>query len=377
MYIWELENWPKFVWNIEELAPRLAAAHQQQGQLLGQSSDLSDELDLQAQMDALIQNAIRTSEIEGENLNVESVRSSVARQLGLPRAGLRDSTVQTDAIVGMLLEATQNLETALTQGELCQWQAALFPDGPGLVNPIGVGELRGEVAMQVVSGRVDRPTVHFEAPPRDQLEQQLAEFLKWFNQPPKALDGLLRAGIAHLWLVTLHPFDDGNGRVTRAVTDRALAQAEQQSIRFYSLSAAIMERRKEYYEQLERSQKGELDITPWLSWFLSVLEDALKQGQACFDRVLKKTRFWQRHSQTLLTERQIKVLNRLLHVGAALEGAEGFEQGINAEKYKSQVKVSKATATRDLTGLLEKGCLTKLPGGGRSTRYVIDYGENA
>jgi len=377
MYIWELENWPKFVWNIEELAPRLAAAHQQQGQLLGQSSDLSDELDLQAQMDALIQNAIRTSEIEGENLNVESVRSSVARQLGLPRAGLRDSTVQTDAIVGMLLEATQNLETVLTQGELCQWQAALFPDGPGLVNPIGVGELRGEVAMQVVSSRVDRPTVHFEAPPRDQLEQQLAEFLKWFNQPPKALDGLLRAGIAHLWLVTLHPFDDGNGRVTRAVTDRALAQAEQQSIRFYSLSAAIMERRKEYYEQLERSQKGELDITPWLSWFLSVLEDALKQGQACFDRVLKKTRFWQRHSQTLLTERQIKVLNRLLHVGAALEGAEGFEQGINAEKYKSQVKVSKATATRDLTDLLEKGCLTKLPGGGRSTRYVIDYGENA
>ena len=377
MYIWELENWPKFVWNIEELAPRLAAAHQQQGQLLGQSSDLSDELDLQAQMDALIQNAIRTSEIEGENLNVESVRSSVARQLGLPRAGLRDSTVQTDAIVGMLLEATQNLETALTQGELCQWQAALFPEGPGLVNPIGVGELRGEAAMQVVSGRVDRPTVHFEAPPRDQLEQQLAEFLKWFNQPPKALDGLLRAGIAHLWLVTLHPFDDGNGRVTRAVTDRALAQAEQQSIRFYSLSAAIMERRKEYYLQLEQSQKGELDITPWLSWFLSVLEDALKQGQACFDRVLKKTRFWQRHSQTLLTERQIKVLNRLLDVGAALEGAEGFEQGINAEKYKSQVKVSKATATRDLTDLLEKGCLTKLPGGGRSTRYVIDYGENA
>jgi Fic family protein len=377
MYIWELENWPKFVWNVEELAPRLAAAHQQQGQLLGQSSDLSDELDLQAQMDALIQNAIRTSEIEGENLNVESVRSSVARQLGLPRAGLRDSTVQTDAIVGMLLEATQNLETPLTQGELCQWQAALFPDGPGLVNPIGVGELRGEAVMQVVSGRVDRPTVHFEAPPRDQLEQELAEFLKWFNQPPKALDGLLRAGIAHLWLVTLHPFDDGNGRVTRAVTDRALAQAEQQSIRFYSLSAAIMERRKEYYEQLEQSQKGELDITPWLSWFLSVLEDALKQGQARFDRVLKKTRFWQRHSQTLLTERQIKELNRLLDVGAALEGAEGFEQGINAEKYKSLAKVSKATATRDLTDLLEKGCLTKLLGGGRSTRYAIDYGENA
>jgi len=377
MYIWELGAWPKFTWNYEELKPRLESVRLQQGRLLGQSEDLSKELDLQARMDALIQNAIRTSEIEGENLNVESVRSSVARRLGLPRAGLRDTTVQTDAIVGMLLEATQDLETPLTQAQLCQWQAALFPDSPGLVSPVKVGELRGEVPMQVVSGRVDRPIVHFEAPPRERLEQELDEFLTWLNQPPNTLDGLLRAGIAHLWLVTLHPFDDGNGRVTRAVTDRALAQAEQQSIRFYSLSAAIMERRKEYYEHLEQSQKGGLDITPWLSWFLSVLEDALKQGQARFDRVLKKTRFWQRHSQTPLTERQIKVLNRLLDVGAVQESAEGFEQGINAEKYKSLAKVSKATATRDLTDLLEKGCLTKLPAGGRSTRYAIDYGESA
>jgi len=277
----------------------------------------------------------------------------------------------------MLLEATQNLETPLTQSRLCQWQAALFPGGPGVVNPIGVGELRGEAPLQVVSGRVDRPTVHFEAPPGDRLEQELDEFLVWFNQPPKTLDRLLRAGVAHLWLVTLHPFDDGNGRVTRAVTDRALAQAEQQSIRFYSLSAAIMGRRKEYYEQLEQAQKGGLDITSWLSWFLGVLEDALKQGQVRFDRVMRKTRFWQRHGQTPLIERQIKVLNRLLDAGAAQEGAEEFEQGINAEKYKSLAKVSKATATRDLADLLDKGCLTKLPGGGRSTRYAIDYGENA
>ena len=359
MYIWELESWPKFTWNYEELKPHLESVRLQQGRLLGQSDGLSKELDLQAQMDALIQNAIRTSEIEGEKLNVESVRSSVARQLGLPRAGLRDTTVQTDALVGMLLEATQNLETPLTQVQLCQWQAALFPDGPGLLNPVRVGELRGE------------------APPRERLEQELEEFLTWFNHPPGTLDGLLRAGIAHLWLVTLHPFDDGNGRVARAVTDRALAQAEQQSIRFYSLSAAIMERRKEYYEQLEQSQKGGLDITPWLSWFLSVLEDALKQGQMRFDRVLKKTRFWQRHSQTPLTERQIKALNRLLDTGAAQEYAESFELGINAEKYKNLTKVSKATATRDLTDLLNKGCLKKLLAGGRSTRYAIDYGESA
>ena len=376
MYIWEQGNWPKFTWKFEELRSRLEGVRLQQGRLLGQSDDLPRELDQQARMDALIQNAIRTSEIEGENLNVESVRSSVARHLGLPRAGLKDSTVQTDALVEMLLEATQNPEAPLTRAQLCQWQAALFPDGPGLVNPVRVGELRGEAPMQVVSGRVGRPTVHFEAPPGARLGKELDEYLSWFNQPPKKLDGLLRAGIAHLWLVTLHPFDDGNGRVARAVTDRALAQAEQQSIRFYSLSAAIMERRREYYEQLEQTQKGGLDITPWLSWFLSVLDDALKQGQVRFNLVMQKTRFWQRHSQTPLTERQIKVLNRLLDTGAAQEGAEGFEHGINAEKYKSLAKVSKATATRDLTDLLDKGCLIKLPGGGRSTRYAIDYGEN-
>ncbi len=375
MYIWELKDWPNFTWKFEDLKPRLETVRLQQGRLLGQSDDLSKDLDLQAQMDALIQNAIRTSEIEGEMLNVESVRSSVARQLGLPRAGIRDSSVQTDAIVGMLLEATQNLASPLTQDHLCRWQAALFPTGPGIVSRIKIGELRGKDPMQVVSGRIERPTVHFEAPPRDRLEKELDDFLGWLNQPPKTLDGLLRAGVVHLWLVTLHPFDDGNGRVARAVTDRALAQAEQQSTRFYSLGAAIMAQRKEYYDQLERTQKGELDITPWLSWFLTVMEEALKQGQRRFGRVLQKTRFWQHHGQVPLTERQIKVLNRLLDTGAAQEGAEGFEHGINAEKYKSLTKVSKATATRDLTDLLDKGCLRKLPAGGRSTRYTIDINQ--
>lgn len=373
MYIWQQTNWPNYTFNYNELKPHLEAVRLQQKNLLGQSSDLSKDLDLEAQMDALIQNAIRTSEIEGEKLNIESVRSSVARHLGMPRAGLRGGTEQTDALVGMLLEATQELDASLSQDKLCQWQSLLFPEGSGLINPIKVGELRGETPMRVVSGRIENPTVHFEAPPRDRLEPELNAFIKWFNQPPNDLDELIRAGIAHLWLVTLHPFDDGNGRITRAVTDRALAQAEHQSIRFYSLSAAIMERRKEYYEQLEQAQKGDLDITPWLSWFLSVLEDALKQGQVRFNRVLKKSRFWLRHSQTPLIERQIKVLNRLLDVGAAQEDAEGFEHGINAEKYKSLTKVSKPTATRDLTDLLNKGCLKKLPGGGRSTRYAIDY----
>jgi Fic family protein len=220
--------------------------------------------------------------------------------------------------------------------------------------------------MQVVSGRIDRPRVHFEAPPRTRLEAEVDRFLDWFNQPPGELDALLRAGIAHLWLITLHPFDDGNGRVTRAVTDRALAQAEQRSIRLYSVSAAIMAKRSGYYRHLERTQKGSLEITEWLAWFLDVLRDALEQSLSRVSRVLDKTRFWRRHATTVLSERQIKVLNRLLD-----SAGEAFESGINAAKYKSIAKVSKATATRDLAELLEKDCLQKLPGGGRSTRYAI------
>ena len=387
MYIWQQPEWnplrgkgqsnslpPAFIWQIAELQAQLNKIRLLQGRLLGQSDLVMPDADQQAHMDALIQSALKTSEIEGEILNLGSVRSSVARKLGLENAGfvtdLKDppGTPQTKALVNLLLEATQVSGEGgqITQHTLCQWQAALFAEPP-LLSEIRIGELRGQHPMQVVSGRVDRPIVHFEAPPREQLDQELERFIHWFNHPPDELDLLLRAGIAHLWLITLHPFDDGNGRVCRAVTDRALAQAERSSIRFYSLSAAIMARRNEYYDQLERTQKGDLDITPWLSWFLFVLEDALNQGLARFQRVVDKTRFWQRHSQTVLSERQIKVLNRLL------DGlGEEFQQGINASKYMSLAKVSKATATRELTDLLQKQCLIKLAGGGRSTRYMVN-----
>lgn len=371
MYIWEEKNWPNFTWQSEVLHPRLEAVRQLQGLLLGQSGRMSQGLDNQAQMDALIQNAIRTSQIEGEELNVESVRSSVASRLGLLRAGMVNrATLQTDSLVDLLLDATQNHAQPLTLQRLCDWQAALFPEGAGLVAEIKIGALRGDDPMQVVSGRIDRPKVHFEAPPRQALEGELQAFLDWFNAPPAGLDTLLRAGITHLWLVTLHPFDDGNGRVARAVTDMALAQAEGQSIRFYSLSAAIMARRKEYYTRLEASQKGTLDITEWLNWFLIVLEEALQQALTRIDHVVAKGRFWQRHAQTVLSERQIKVLNRLLD-----NADEEFTDGINASKYKALAKVSKPTATRDLADLLEKGCLIKLPGGGRSTRYTVNTND--
>ena len=367
MYIWEQDDWPHFRWDEAALKGRLDAVRLLQGRLLGRAEAVSGSADLDMEMEALIQNAIRTSEIEGEHLDVGSVRSSVARHLGLEQAGMTDRPdAQSDALVELLLEATHEPDQPLSRERLCKWQSMLFPEAPGPLSNIHVGDLRGDQPMQVVSGRVDRPRVHFEAPPRDRLEAELDAFLEWFNHPPGGLDPLLRAGIAHLWLITLHPFDDGNGRVARAATDRALAQAERQSIRFYSLSAAIMAQREAYYDHLERTQQGDLNITEWLDWFLAVLEEALQQALRRVSRVLDKSRFWQRHATTVLNKRQIKVLNRLLDTAG-----EEFAHGVNAAKYRSLAKVSKATATRDLADLLEKGCLRKLPGRGRSTRYVI------
>ena len=376
---------PAFHWQVEKLLPQLEAVRLQQGRLLGKSEvianipnnngEQANELQA-AQLDALVQNALRTSEIEGETLNVASVRSSMINTLGLDNAGLIDGaglikgTPQTDALAKLLVEATTQTHAPLSLQTLCQWQAELFPEPPQFVE-LRIGQLRGDAPMQVVSGQLDRPNVHFEAPPHETLEAELQRFIHWFNHPTKGLDMLLRAGIAHLWLVTLHPFDDGNGRVTRALTDRALAQAEHSSIRYYSHSAAIMARRSEYYQMLEQTQKGSLDITPWLSWFLEALDDALQQGLSRFDRVLAKTRFWQQHSQTVLNQRQIKVLNRLLDTTG-----EEFLEGINASKYRSLAKVSKATATRELADLVQKNCLTKLPGGGRSTRYALASSAN-
>ncbi|MEX1664493.1 Fic family protein [Zhongshania arctica] len=371
-YIWQLPAWqqgtaPAFRWREETLRPQLERVRLQQGRLLGQSESLSTE-NQAAHLDALVQTALRTSEIEGEKLDAASVRSSVVRHLGLEQAAFV-GTPKTEALVKLLIDASSNIHQALSQNTLCQWQAALFPEAPELqtlYTPVLKGQLRSDAPMQVISGRMDKPTVHFEAPPRQGLEDELQRFTQWFNKPSADVDALLRAAIAHLWLITLHPFDDGNGRVTRAVTDRALAQAESNSIRYYSLSAAIMARRKEYYEQLEQAQKGDLEITPWLQWFLSVLEDAIAKGLQRFERVLNKTRFWQQHAQTVLSERQIKVLNRLLDT----QGEE-FIQGISASKYQAVAKVSKATATRELADLVQKNCLAKLSGGGRSTRYAL------
>lgn len=370
-YIWQKKAWqdgsaPQFRWQTGTIDRQIRRLQLSLADFPSRDTGLIPDAQMQLHIDALVQTALRSSEIEGEVLDARSVRSSVVKKLGLENAGAPEmATPQTDALAELLVTATSNLNQPITQTMLGEWQAALFAN-PNPLLTINIGQLRGNEPMQVLSGRIDRPRVHFEAPPRGILESELTRFLQWFNHPPENLNGYIRAAITHLWFITLHPFDDGNGRVTRALADRALAQAENSTIRFYSHSAAIMARRGEYYELLEATQKGSLEISEWLHWFITTLTDAITLSKKRYDAVLYKARFWQRHAQTVLNSRQIKVLNRLLdHHG------EEFNDGINATKYRSIGKVSKATATRELTDLVNKSCLTKLPGGGRSTRYSL------
>jgi Fic family protein len=369
-WIWQQPAWPTFTWQGQRLAGPLREVYLLQGRLLGSVQGVAGAESLQSEMDALLRNAINTSAIEGEPLDVDSIRSSLARRLGLDRAGLPPATPRADGLADVLLDATHRYREPLTIQRLYRWQRALFPPEQSGLTPVRVGQLRGEASMQVISGPIGKPTVHFEAPPRLGLEAELAAFIAWFNQSRQdlALDPLLRAGIAHLWFVTLHPFDDGNGRIARALTDLALAQAEHHSIRFYAMAATIMAQREDYYRVLERTQRDGLDITDWLEWFLTVLRRTLDHALDQVQHVLLKSRFWQQHRQTVLNERQIKAINRLLDAGPG-----GFEGGINARKYMGLTKASKATATRDLTDLLEKGLLERQIGAGRSTGYEIAW----
>jgi Fic family protein len=371
-WIWQHPDWPDFTWRQGLLDQRLREIHRFQGRLLGSVEGGAGNESLQSEMDALLRNAINTAAIEGERLEVASVRSSLARRLGLDRGGLPPGTPKADGLVDLLLDATHNYQEPLTIERLFRWHKALFPTGQSGLIPIRVGELRGGVPMQVVSGPVNNQTVHFEAPPRDRLPVEIDAFVNWFNdsRSDSTLDPLLRAGITHLWFVTLHPFDDGNGRIARALTDLALAQAEHHSVRFYAVAAAIMAHRKEYYVILERTQRHGLDISDWLDWFLEILKQALQEALDKIKYILLKARFWQRHAGTVLNKRQIKVLNRLLDAGP-----DGFEGGLSARKYIGLTRSSKATATRDLADLLAKGCIRRGVEGGRSTHYEIRWPE--
>lgn len=371
-WIWQQPDWPNFNWQAERLTPLLRECVQAQGRLMGMASSVGGSLSAQSELDALLQNIVTSSAIEGEQLNVGSVRSSLARRLGLEQVDGDHVSQRSEGLAQLILDATQHFAKPLTQERLLEWHEWLFPDQDTdlAARAMHIGALRGDEPMRVVSGRLDRPTVHFEAPPRRGLEQQLDTFLAWFeaSRSQDGLDPLLRAGIAHFWFVTLHPFDDGNGRLTRTLTDLALAQGEAQAIRFYAMSASILEDRSGYYRVLETSQKATTDITDWLEWFLKTLLRSLQQAMARIESVLGKARFWQTHRQSSLTAEQTKVLNRLLD-----GGERGFENGISAAQYQAVAKVSKATATRHLSELLEKGYLKRLPGGGRNTRYQISY----
>ncbi|UZH00926.1 Fic family protein (plasmid) [Pantoea anthophila] len=369
-WIWQQADWPHFHWQDAVLLPRLRHLQQQRGLLLGRAS-LHPDSESQT-LDTLLSNILSSSAIEEERVNVQSVRSSLARRLGVTEEQPWPVSDRSEGLAAMMLDAINNRSQPLTMERLYQWHHWLFPADEWTVQRLSVGMLRGSEPMQVVSGRIDRPTVHFEAPPRDGLEPQLAQFIAWFNQSQQdvMLDPLLRAAICHLWFVTLHPFDDGNGRITRALTDLALAQADSQSIRLYAMSPAILAHRADYYRILEQTQKGDTDITRWLVWFLDILDESLQQAMSVIDRTQIKARFWLRYQGTGLSQEQVKVLNRLLD-----GGEQGFAQGISASQYQKVAKVSKATATRHLADLVEKGCLYRLEGGGRSTRYQVNTGE--
>ena len=366
-WIWQSDNWVNFTWEDEIILPKTRQIHQKIGILLGQSQhDLAKE---QFTLYTLLANLVASSAIENETLNVYSLRSSLARRLGVTLEQPYPSSDRSEDLTNIMLDALNNVKQPLTVKRLMQWHQWLFNDPDWTMQRLRIGQLRGSEPMQVVSGRLDYPTVHFEAPPREGLEERLEAFINWFNHSltDALLDPLLRAGITHLWFITLHPFDDGNGRITRTLTDLALAQMDEQSIRLYAMSPVILNKRKSYYEILEQTQKNDSNITNWLVWFLDTLNDSLETTLKQIDRTLFKSQFWHKYSNLDLHEGQRKVLNRLLD-----GGENGFEHGISASQYQKVAKVSKATATRHLSDLLGKECIIKLEGGGRNTRYQIN-----
>ena len=362
-YIWQLPDWPNLAFDSDALAAPLAQVHRAQGQLMGRMTELGMAQHEQATLQVLTQEVIKTSEIEGERLNMDAVRSSIARRLGLDIGALAPSDRQVDGVVDMVLDATRNFDQPLTEERLFGWHAALFPTGYSGRVRVTVAAWRTDASgpMEVVSGAVGREKVHFTAPPASTLSAQTDAFLKWFEAAPVG-DALIKAGLAHLWLVTLHPFDDGNGRISRAVGDMALARAEGTSYRFYSFSAQIQRERKDYYDQLETTQKGPLEVTPWLGWFLGCLLRAVQGADALLAGVLDKAQFWQRWAGTPMSERQTRVLNRVL---------DGFEGKLSNAKWAALGKCSADTALRDINDLLARGVLRKLEGGGRSTGYEL------
>lgn len=362
-YIWENGQWPTLHWDDQILSRLLAHVSREQGRLLGKMEGLGFDLRSEAHLRTLTEDVVKSSEIEGEKLPPDQVRSSIARRLGMDVGGLVPADRNVEGVVEMTLDATSNYSKPLTEERLFAWHASLFPTGRSGMSKINVGAWRDDSAgpMQVVSGPIGRERVHFNAPPASRVPAEMEKFLTWFAEPGET-DRLLVAGRAHLWFVTIHPFDDGNGRIARVIADLALARAEKIGQRFYSMSRQIRAERNEYYNILERTQKSDLDITRWQSWFLNCLLRAIEGAQETLSAVLNKAKFWERFAKQPLNERQIKVLNRLF---------DGFEGKLTSSKWAKLAKCSQDTAYRDIMDLIERGALQKDPGGGRSTSYSL------
>jgi Fic family protein len=364
-YIHQLIEWPAFHWDHETLAQQLAAVRHRQGKLLGRMESLGFGFQAEASLQTLTLDVIKSSEIEGEELNADQVRSSIARRLGMDIAGLVPADRHVDGIVEMMLDATQHYNTLLTDKRLFGWHAALFPTGYSGMHKIVIGSWRDNTSddpMQVVSGPLNRQKVHYEAPASDRLSYEMNRFLEWFNTE-NSIDYVLKAAIAHLWFVTIHPFDDGNGRIARALGDMQLARADGITRRFYSVSAQIRIERNSYYDALEKTQKDKLDVTAWLQWFLGCLDRSLTATEETLALVMKKNRFWETHAAVVLNERQKMMLTKLL---------DGFIGKLTSSKWAKIAKCSSDTAIRDINDLIERGILLKEPSGGRSTSYVLE-----
>ena len=366
-YIWQAADWPDWHYDLAALTTPLAEACRAQGLLAGRLADAGMALRDRAALEALTDDVVKTSAIEGEQLAVDSVRSSIARRLGVDIGALAPADRAVDGVVDMVLDATAHSSKPVTAERLFGWHAALFPTGHSGLTRIAVGAWRDDVRgpMQVVSGAIGRERVHYEAPPAARLADEMTRFIGWLNAPPSS-HPLIHAGLGHLWFVTLHPFDDGNGRIARAVGDLLLARADASPQRFYSLSAQIQRERTAYYDILERTQKGGLNLTPWLAWFLATLRRAIEQAHLTLDAVLMKSRFWRQQAGTAMNPRQVKLLNRLL---------DGFDGGLTSSKWASIARCSPDTALRDINELVARGVLRRSAAGGRSTRYELNIGD--
>ncbi|AGA77092.1 Fic family protein [Echinicola vietnamensis] len=361
-FIHQKDNWPEFTWNSNDFLDLLSEARNLQGRLIGKMETLGFDLRNEALLDTLTLDVLKSSEIEGEFLDPDQVRSSIARRLGMEIAGAVDADRSVEGVVEMMLDATQRCFDPLTADRLFDWHAALFPTGRSGMYKITVADWRKDTTgpMQVVSRAMGKERVHFQAPDSNLVEKEMTRFLDWVNN--SKIDLVMKAAIAHLWFVTIHPFEDGNGRIIRALTDMLLAQADKSNQRFYSMSAQVRLERKQYYEILEKTQKGNLDITDWIVWFLNCLINALRSTDLILSKVLFKAAFWQKHVDTALNDRQRKLLNRLM---------DGFDGKLTSSKWAKIAKCSKDSAVRDINDLIEKGILQKEAARGRSTNYEL------